>query len=133
MLGITSVFPIPQQLQGYDVDEAFMTEGVDTAEIKLGVDGRKSAGYIPQLKKVRIKLQADSPSNDMFEEWYAAQEAAQETFDANAVIRVPGVSKVYTCTKGSLTRYPPFADAKKTLQAREYEITFEQIIPAPLG
>ena len=59
---IAGLFPAPVQLQGYASDKAFTTEALDLAEVQMGVDGRMTAGFVPNPTKQTITLQADSPS-----------------------------------------------------------------------
>lgn len=132
LLGIGTVFPVPQQLQGFATDDAFSTEAVDIAETKMGVDGILSAGFVFQPIKQSITLQADSLSIAMFDAWYAAQKAQRDVFFANAVIRLPSVSRSYTLINGVLSSYMPISDAKKTLDPQKYAITWESVVGAPL-
>ena len=61
-----SLFPTPVQLQGYASDKAFATEALELAEVQMGVDGRMTSGYVPNVVKQTISLQADSPSRSIF-------------------------------------------------------------------
>lgn len=131
MLAIATVFPTPQQIQGFATDDAFSTEAVDIAETKMGVDGKLSAGFVFRPIKQSITLQADSLSVLMFDAWYAAQKAQQDVFFANAVIRLPAISRSYTLINGVMTSYMPIADAKKTLDPLKYAITWESVVGAP--
>jgi len=130
-LVIRSVFPTPQQLHGYGVDDAFSVSGIAPAEVAMGVDGVLSAGFIPTPKEMTITLQADSASNTIFDNWYQASEVLKEVIPADAVIIVPGISKMFTCVRGFLTGYSMMPDARRMLQARRYTITWQAIIGAP--
>jgi hypothetical protein len=132
MLAVTGVFDTPVQLQGFSADDVFDTEAVEPAEIMQGVDGVMSAGFIYVPIKQGITLQADSDSNDLFEEWYRQQQAAVDIFFAQGTVRQPAIGKAYTMTKGVLSTYPSMADAKKVLQPRKFGITWERIEPAPI-
>jgi hypothetical protein len=132
MLSVTDVFDTPVQLQGFSADDVFDTEAVDPVEVLMGVDGVMSAGFVYVPIKQGITLQADSDSNDLFEEWYRQQQAGPDIFFAQATIRQPAISKAYTCSQGVLSTYPSMADAKKVLQPRKYGITWERVEPAPL-
>lgn len=133
MLGILGIFPVPQPLQGYDVDDAFMAQMIKPKEVKMGIDGRLSGGYIPVPTPIEITLQSDSASNLLFEEWYAQEQATQESFTATGLIRLPSIGETYTLAVGFLTGYTPFAAAKKVLQPRKFEITWQSVIGAPIG
>jgi hypothetical protein len=132
MLSITDLFNTPQQLQGYSADVAFASEGFDMAEVLMGVDGNMSAGWIPVVKKQTIAIQADSPSGDMFDAWYAAQESARELYFAQGEIALPSIRKGFSMFKGVLSTYVPHPEVAKTLRFRTFAITWQSILPAPL-
>jgi len=132
MLGITDLYPVPQQLQGFAQDDAYSMTLVNVAEVLMGVDGKMSSGYIPQIKEMDISLQADSDSNNFFEAWYSAQEAGKVAFSAFGVIQYPAIGRIYTLTNGVLFGYTPISDAKKILQPRKFQIKWESVIGAPI-
>jgi len=120
------VFPGPQVIQGYQVDDAFGTEDVTPAEARMGVDGKKSSGYTPYLTKMLVHLMADSPSIAIFENWLQAMRAQNDDLPAqSASIWSPSLGKVYDFSNGTLTRYKPTPDAKKVFEGQTYEITWE--------
>jgi hypothetical protein len=132
MLVIPDLFPIPQQLQGYAADDIFSTEAVDSVEVVMGVDGHLSAGWVPTTKRQTITLQADSVSSLMFDDWQQSQEVVRDAFTANAFITLPSLGRIYTCTNGYLTNYMPMPDARRTLQPRRFQITWQSILGAPI-
>ncbi|RYY79930.1 MAG: hypothetical protein EOO69_04495 [Moraxellaceae bacterium] len=129
-LTATAVFPAPQTLQGYAADDAFAGDAMDLAEVMMGVDGKLSAGYTPNPSKINIALQADSPSIKVFDAIVAATKTSRDVIFLDATITLPATGKTYTCTRGVLTNYNPFPDAKKTLQPQKYTIVFESITQA---
>jgi hypothetical protein len=131
MLGIGELFPVPQQLQGYAADDVFTTEAVDAVETVMGVDGLLSAGWVAVAKRQTITLQADSGSVLMFDAWQQSQEVIRDAYVANGLITLPSLGMIYTLTKGFLTSYTPIPDARRTLQPRRFQITWEKIIGAP--
>jgi len=132
MLSVRSLFPAPQQLQEYAADDAFSTEQVQPSEVVMGVDGVMSAGWLPTMTPQSITLQANSASAEIFDAWYAASKAVRELYYADAIITLPGLGLVYTCTKGALTGYTTIVGVKKILQPRTFTITWQSIEPAPL-
>ena len=130
MLSIQSVYPVPQQLQGFGTDDGFLTDLVDAAEVQVGVDSVGVAGWIPRTPKQTIRLLASSLSFYVFENWIAAQDAIQDILYASATIAMPSISRKYTCNQGALMRVSTMADAKKVLANREFEITW---MPPALG
>lgn len=132
MIGVNSLFVVPQQLQGFAQDDAYDVDPVDNAEVLVGVDGIVSSGYVPQIKMMNVMIQADSPSIDFFEAWYAAEEAAKEKLQAFGVLNQPSISRTYALVKGTLRNYSPVAGAKKVLQPRKFQIAWQSMIGAPL-
>lgn len=133
MLGISDLFPVPQELQGFSADDVFSTEPVPSAQVLMGVDGKLSGGFIFHEVVQNIMLQADSDSNFVFDQWYAAQQQQEEAFIANAVITLRAVGSKWTMTRGFLTSYKPIPDAKKILQYRPYQITWESVISSAVA
>lgn len=123
----TSVFPVPQVLQGYAADDAFTTEAIQLADVTMGVDGRLSAGYVPNPTKVTISLQADSPSIVLFDAIIAATKVTRNVVYLDGHINLPSTGKQYVLTRGVLTSVSQLPDAKKVLQPHKYEITFEGV------
>lgn len=131
LLAVSSVFPIPQQLQGFAADDIFSTDPLESAETLMGVDGRLSAGFVFVQVKQAISIQADSDSSDIFDEWYAAQQVAKGIFRATGIIVLPSLEKKWTLNNGVLSSYPPMPDAGKTLKPRKFGLTWESISVAP--
>jgi hypothetical protein len=125
VLIIPGVFPAPVVIQGYATDDAFGTEDVSPVEAKIGVDGRKSAGFTPYLVKQLIHLQADSSSMSIFDQWNGALIAVRDDLPASGSIWSPSLGQAWTLNNGSLTRFKPIPDAKKIFESRSFEITWE--------
>lgn len=118
-------------VQGYATDDAFASEPVDSAVAVMGVDGRMSHGFTPYITKLRIMLQADSPSISLFETWLGANAAIKDSLEGQMAITLPSIKKSYAFFKCALTRITPVPPAKKTLEPVEYEISAElsQVLP----
>lgn len=130
MLTIPDLFPTPQQIQGFAADDVYDLDEIESIEVSMGVDGLLSGGWTWKPQPQRIMLQADSPSNDLFDQWYNAQAAAQTAFLANGVMTLPAISKKFIQSNGFLTGYK-LQGAKKTLQPRGFRITWNRIIVNP--
>lgn len=127
IIRVPDVFAVDQPLQGFATDDAFSSEDVSPAEVKMGVDGVMSGGFTPFPTKMLIHFQADSPSIQTFTDWLQAMEAVRETFIANGVIQLPAVGKIITLTKGILTRAKKIPDVKKLLDPQTFEITWQTV------
>jgi hypothetical protein len=132
LLGVTGVFPTAQQLQGFAADAAFATADIDMAEVMKGVDGNMSYGWLPQMNVQTISLQADSSSGFLFETWVQAENAAKEKMPCFAILTIPGLQRVYTLSNGVLSRAVPHPKAGKTMMPRDFVITWDKIVPAPI-
>ena len=130
-LGVNNLFPTAQQMIGFATDDAYEIDAVDVTEALLGVDGIMSTGWVPQIKTMHVTLQPDSPSMQFFEQWYAAQEAAEEIYTAFGTVYQPGVSLSYNLVNGVLANYTPLAGAKKILAPRHFQIKWQSVLGGP--
>ncbi len=126
-LVVAGLFPAPVQLRGYASDKAFTTEAVDLAEVQMGVDGRMTAGFVPNPVKQTVTLQADSPSKDIFTAMIQAMKTAREVFYISGSIALPSTGESFTLTRGILTNAKQIPDAQKVLQPVDYVITWESV------
>ena len=126
-LVVAGLFPAPVQLRGYASDKAFTTEAVDLAEVQMGVDGRMTAGFVPNPVKQTITLQADSPSKDIFTAVIQAMKTAREVFYISGSISLPSTGESFALTRGILTNAKQIPDAQKVLQPVDYVITWESV------
>lgn len=126
-LVVAGLFPAPVQLRGYASDKAFTTEAVDLAEVQMGVDGRMTAGFVPNPVKQTVTLQADSPSKDIFTAIIQAMKTAREVFYISGSISLPSTGESFALTRGILTNAKQIPDAQKVLQPVDYVITWESV------
>lgn len=134
IVSVPLLLPTPQQLQGFAADDIFDFDDIDAGDLIMGVDGVLSAGMIFAMKPQNISLQADSASNaSLFDAWFAGEQAATAKFAAQGQITLPNVGQAWTLINGYLSRYKPVPDAKKLLQPRKYRITWQTIVPLPVG
>jgi len=128
---IPGVFNAPQLLQQYSADDIFDNQEMKTAEIQMGVDGVKAAGfvYVPMIQKVTFM--ANSPSVDIFDQWWQFMQTAVDNFDSQASIALPSLKKKFILINGTLTGYTPIPSAGRVLKPRSFEITWEKVIPQP--
>ncbi len=129
-LSIAGLYPTPVQLQGFAADDVTSSDALESSEVMMGVDGLLSGGFVYVAFRQAIKLQADSDSNDIFDQWWEAQQVNQEVLVANGLLLYTSLGKKYTLTKGFLTSYTPISDAKKLLQPRSFSITWQNVSPA---
>jgi hypothetical protein len=133
LISVPLLLPVPQQLQGFAVDDIFDIDDVDSTDTMMGVDGILSGGMVFQPKPMNIALQADSASLAFFDAWYQGQQTAMVAYAAQATITFTGLQRTYALLTGYLSRYKPMADAKRVLQPRKFRVTWQSITPAPIG
>lgn len=126
-----TVFPAPILLQGFGTEDAWKVDEYEIARAFKGVDGRKSAGFVPANKEMEITFQADSPSIKVFQQILGVMKATQGivTFDGNLVI--PAIGEVWEFSNGNLgPNAPGPPSGKKTLEQLVWHIVWDDIQPA---
>jgi hypothetical protein len=131
MLGVTGLYDTPRRIQGFSADDVSDFDQVNTSETSMGVDGRLSAGYVPVPVPQNIVLQADSESNDFFENWLMAEKQRREKYVAFGTIAIPSTQRKYAMTRGFLGTVSIVPAVRRTLQPRRYALTWENVTPAP--
>ena len=92
---VSGLFPAPVQLQGYSADRAWETNAVVQTESVIGVDGRKTSGFIFNVVEQTFTLQGDSPSKFFFTQITNAQRAARDTLRIDGKHRAPFDRRVF--------------------------------------
>jgi len=128
-ISVPNLFPAPVQLEGYSAERAWNTDGVDLAEVQMGVDGRMTAGYVPNPVRQTISLQADSPSKAIFNAIARAMKAAKEVYYITGSITLSSTGETFTCLRGVLQNFKPVPDAAKVLQPMDFMIVWESVNP----
>lgn len=132
-LSIAGLFNSPVLIAGWATDDAFSGEPLENAEAVMGVDAKMSVGWVPNPFKLRLVLQADSPSIDLFNAWGVAQQGTKEVYVANGSAYIPATTYKYALTKGVLQNWRPMPELKRIIQPQAFEILFESCIGGPTG
>lgn len=132
-LQIAGLFSSPQQIQQFDVDDAFDSEAVENAEIVKGVDNFIAAGWKPTMPKLNIALMANSPSNSIFDQWFQYEQQYKTKLVAQGVITLPGISMQFTLLNAFLFGYMHLPPVKTTLKGRKHVLILDDIPYSPLG
>lgn len=127
---VPGVFAVPFPVQGFGPDDVVEFPDVKPTEVLIGVDKRKSSGYVAHLYPLRITLQADSPSILFFEQWWQTMDQVTEDLPGNASIISPALGKVWTFSNGTLTSFTPGPQGKKLFQPQKYELMCESMTVA---
>jgi hypothetical protein len=126
---VADLFPAPVQMEGYSTDSAVVTDAIDMAEVQMGVDGRMTAGYVPNPTKQTIALQADSPSRPFFTAILEATKTAKEIYYLTGNLILTGTGEAFALTRGVITNAKQIPDLKKVLDPVDIVITWESINP----
>ncbi len=131
-LTIPGLYAIPQQLQGFSAENIYEMASLEVVQTAMGVDGLLSGGFVNNPVEQTFDLQADSPSNTIFETWASSQRQAKDIYIANGETRLPSINRAYVSTKGYLISLPPAPSAARILQARRYVIRWERVVSTPI-
>lgn len=131
ILTIPGLYPTPVQIEGFSADDVTSVGAVDTAETSIGVDGRMSMGWVATIFSQTINVQADSFSNDFFENWRQAEAQIRGKYPASGTLVIPGTDHKYTMTRGALKGIMAFPSIKRVVQARDYTIDWQSVSSAP--
>ncbi len=130
-LVIPGVYNSPVVIQGFAADDMFELDSFPKVEARMGVDGHLSQGYVRHARKMKIKLEADSSSGIVFDNWAAAMDTAVDAIPCSGTITLQSNGLQATLNNGALTGYSDVPGAKKTLQPQSYEITWESVVISP--
>ena len=132
VLGVTNLFPVPQQIQDFSSDEMFEAAAMEMLQVMIGADGRTSAGYTPALVPFDITLMAASPSVAFFDAWGMMQKAQSTAMPGFGSIFAPSLGVAYQLFGVWLKTYPPIASAGRTFKPRKYGLVISQALPTPI-
>jgi hypothetical protein len=130
IISVPGLFPVPQQIQQFAADDVYDLDEIESVETLMGVDGKLSGGFVWKPQPQTIMLQADSPSNDIFDTWQTNQIAGLRTYIANGVLTIPNLGIKFIQTTGYLSTYK-LPGAKRLMQPRRFRLTWQQVVPAP--
>lgn len=132
MIGVQGLYSTPRRIQGFSADDVTGIDGIVQNETNMGVDGRLSGGFVFNAVNQNITLQADSESVDFFENWQQAERQQRESYIAFGSILLRATGKRYVMTRGFLTNASLMPAIRKTLQPRQFTITWEKVQPNPV-
>ena len=124
---VQDLYPAGIKLEKFSADNIITNESRQSAETRIGVDGKIAAGWIPAIKTVTINLEADSPSLEFIENIIAKQDLNKKLFEISLDITIPSVSKVYSFKKGYIHDVSDMSNLANVLDPREFTIHFESV------
>ncbi len=130
-LTIAGVYSTPQQLQGFSTDNIYDVGDQVVTQVMMGVDGHQSGGYVIEAIVQTFTLMADSASNEIFQNWVAAQKVGRAALPADGRTLLPATGDEYILTNGFLTSHTPMPTAGKVLEPRKFAISWESVLAVP--
>ena len=129
---VPGLFAAPVQLQGYSAERAWNSNQQELAETQMGVDGRQTAGYVPNPVEQTFSLQADSPSKTIFNQIARAMQSSRGIYYISMDISLPSTGEAFTGVRGVLINFKAIPDAAKVLQPMDFAIRWESLTPTLL-
>jgi hypothetical protein len=129
MLSVPGLFPVPQQIQGFSAERAWESNAIDFTESQMGVDGRKTSGFVYNIQPQKWSLQADSPSKQFFIAIVNAMRAARDVYYISGTIDLPSTGESFIGIRGTLKNCKVMPDGAKVLQPMDFEIEWESLQP----
>lgn len=133
IISVPLLLPVPQQLQGFAVDDIYDTDEIAETDTLMGADGILSGGKVFAAIPQNFMLQADSPSISFFDAWAAGQNVQIGAFAAQATTTFPNLGRSFTMVNGYLERRKALPDAKRVLQPQRFRIVWNRVIASPVG
>ena len=125
VLDVQDLFSV--ELQQFSADASFTGDSVQTAEVRMGVDGKLVAGQVNSVKSVTITLEASSPSMTFMTLLRQAMDTNRKIYECNMIINIPSIGKRYSLSKGVLQACKPFPDGNRVLSTTTWTFNFEQL------
>jgi len=124
-LRVPGLYNSPVKLEGFQTDAIVSPAQVNPVIAEMGADGHMSVGWVPTTKQITFSFAADSPSRQVMEDWYNAQEALREVMLCEVEAVLSSVNRKYTGLRGAMTTAQPGVNAQQTLRGSQFVITFE--------
>jgi hypothetical protein len=124
---IETLFPAGFIVEGYATDQAVSAEAEDITEIRIGVDGKLAAGFVPNAKTLGISLEPNSPSEQYFWQLADAMRANKTIYIVTIVVVVPSIQTSFKYINGVLKSCPTGPSIKRTLEPTTWSFQFEDI------
>jgi hypothetical protein len=127
-----TLFPTPQQIQGFAADDVTDMEPAKILEHLMGVDGNLSFGFVWMERMQEITLQADSASNSIFDQINNQSQAVQDVYPLNGTVILKGIGLMFILVNGGLETYKPMPKVGKIIGPRKYRIVWNKVTPVPV-
>jgi hypothetical protein len=129
---VPGLFDAPVQLQGYSAEKAWSSDQQGLTESQIGVDGRKTAGYVFNQVRQTVALQADSPSKAIFKAIVQAMQSTRDVYYLQCDISLPSTGEAFTGLQGTIEDWKAIPDAGRVLQPMDFVIAWGSLQPTLL-
>lgn len=107
------------KIQGFQVDNAFAAGDQTIGEVRAGIDGILSGGYVFNPADFTVYIEPNSPSKAFFSTCVNGIKEKKETVPFDFSVELPSIKKRYTFS-GFLTSAPTGVSAQKMLAGVQY-------------
>jgi hypothetical protein len=125
------VFNTPQRLQKFSAQDIYEMGAINAGETSMGVDGYLSAGFTFVEKEQAYTFQADSESNEVFQQIYRFEESNITKIPLQGITILPALGLKFVSPKGFLKNYTPMPSAGTTAKPLKYSVVWERVSPQP--
>lgn len=130
---ILEKYPAGFALDHFATDTALSMDSVVQAEVRMGVDGKMSAGFTPTTKVVTINLEPGSQAATFFDLTFQAQQTFKTLYNINMVCTIPDINRVYVWDNGVMREGTPLPSLSTVLEPTTWVFEFERMTLAPTG
>lgn len=127
-LAITNLYTTPQTLTGFNLDDSFSSNAIETKESQMDLRGGGHFGYKPAFVDLSMLILPDTPDMIIFQTWVNAEAALKDVLTCNGSIQIPSIGMKYTITNGALWSHKLLPDVKKILQPMPFVIRCESVV-----
>ena len=119
---VDNLFPVPQIIDGFEIDNAFQLSDINIAQTVLTLDGELTGGYVPSIVDFTINVLPVSLSKQFFVDWMQASKTNQTMFKATFNITIPGEKASYILTDVILVTGKILPSVNSILQPVSYKV-----------
>ncbi len=130
-LSVANLYAQPVILAGFSTDMIYNSDPMVSAEVLMGVDGVLSAGFVYNPFRFNIELQADSESNQVFDDWWSNSQQNKQAYVGTLTIILPSVKKQALLNRGFLISFPGLPDAARILRPRRFGMVWTPPVLSP--
>jgi hypothetical protein len=121
---VPGLFPVPQIIDGFEIEDNFTSGAISIAETVLTLDGELEGGFVYSTVPLRLNLLPMSNSKKFFVDYLQATRTNQDIFRANFSVTMIGEKTQYTLTNGIYISGQVIPNVAKIQKAVPFEFLF---------